>query len=46
MGPLPLSRALRRGQNWVSGPAFSASAQGRNVPFREDIVELAIRTTV
>ena len=46
MGPLPLSRASGRGQNWVPDPASSTGAQGRNFPFREDRVESAIRTTV
>ena len=46
MGPPSLSRALRRDQNWVPDPISSADAQGRNVPFREDIVEPVIRTTV
>ena len=30
----------------MSNPVFSVGAYGRNVPFREDIVELVNRTTV
>ena len=46
MGPPPLLRALERDQNWVPDPASSAGPQGRNVPFREDMVESVIRTIV
>ena len=45
MGP-PLSRALGRGRSWVPDPASSADAQGRSVPFRQDIVKLVIRSTI
>ena len=32
--------------NWVLDHACSAGTQGRNVPYREDIGESAIKTTV
>ena len=44
--PFSLLRALERGQNWILGPASSAGAQSRNVPFIEDIVKLVARTNV
>ena len=40
IGPPPLLTALGRGQNWAPDPASSAGAQGKDVPFREDIVEI------
>ena len=45
-GPPSLSRAPGRGKNWTPEPASSTCSQGRNIPFRKDIIELAIRTTV
>ena len=42
----PLWRTLGRGWSQVPDPASSAGNQDRNVPFREDIVESVIRTTV
>ena len=39
-------RALGRGQSQVLDLASSVGTQGRNVPFREDIVESVIRTSV
>ena len=46
MGPPPPSRAPGRGGKWVLDYASSTGTQGRNVLFREDIVEVVIRTTV
>ena len=46
MGPPHLSRAPERDQNWIPEPASSVGSQGRNIPFREDIVESPIRTTI
>ena len=46
MAPSLLSRALGKGKIWVPDPTSSAGAQGRSVPFREDIVKSTIRTTV
>ena len=45
-GPPSLRRALGGGQNQILAPASSFGSQGRNIPFREDIVEPAVRTTV
>ena len=42
----PLSRAPGRGWNWIPVPVSSIGSQGRNVPFRGDMVESAIRTAV
>ena len=39
MGPPPTLRAPGRGQNWVPDPVSSTGAQGKNVSFRENIVE-------
>ena len=46
MGHPPPSRAPGRGEKLVPDPASSTGTQGRNVPFGEDIVESAIRSTV
>ena len=46
MGPPPLLRAPGRGQNQMPEPASSTGSQGRNICFREAIVESVIRTTV
>ena len=46
MGPASLPRALGRGPNQILEPCSSISFQGRNVPFREDVIESAVRTTV
>ena len=46
MRPPSLLRALERGQSQISAPTSSTVTQSGNVPFREDIVESVIRTTV
>ena len=41
-----LSQAPGRGQNCIPEPTSSIGSQGRNVPFKEDVVESTIRTSV
>ena len=45
-GTFHLLRAPGIGQNWILEPTSSIGSQCRNIPFREDIVESAVRTTV